>query len=547
MSVQGGLRSAPGGPGGTWGRRGTAGVSSGVSTPSYSSITAINTSVRNDKNVLEIRLEKQQGASFNMTQLETEALLARLAIDGSHFEGVTACPEGKPVVFVTMHPTVNIKKFLYRNESYMVKEGVRTTTIRPAGKKDVLVTVSGLHPNTKDQAVIRYLSAHGKVSQTDKVVYHVFPGAAGSSLCAGKFNGNRSYVMEIKEHLGSYHIIDGEKVSIRYPGQEWSCARCHQFKHSCPGSAVARDCTADRVMLSTFMIQHWNKIGYKPESEAVDGVDDEPELEIQVGQHKLDLTLFSDSKLTSKYRSIIVKGFNPELSVEAVIEELVKSGLPNDYKADEISRNDKTGNLTIPNLEPQQCLNMMDAMHGKKFLGRKVYVTLVVANSPTKAPVAESVPVKDSTPASTKSSEVAPPNLVISKAVSETNLKTPLLTDTETSLTNLPTPRPKSSSSSQPSFHAENAGNCSALSRSSSSLSNLDGFEFDAVDFNAIDDKKKFFEDMFPLPVKRKAIESPESKDLSKKDKKLIKTQARNKSKSDQKSKAQLEVSPSKL
>ena len=70
---------------------------------------------------------------------------------------------------------------------------------------------------------------------------------------------------------------------------------------------------------------------------------------------------------------------------------------------------------------------------------------------------------------------------------------------------------------------------------------------FDAVDFHAIDDKTKFFEDMFPLPVKRKATESPESKELSKKDKKLIKTQARNKSKSDQKSKAQLEVSPSKL
>ena len=60
-----------------------------------------------------IRLEKQQGASFNMSQLETEILWVMLGIDGSYFKGVTACPEGKPVVLVsTIHPTVNISKFL---------------------------------------------------------------------------------------------------------------------------------------------------------------------------------------------------------------------------------------------------------------------------------------------------------------------------------------------------------------------------------------------------------------------------------------------------
>ena len=315
-----------------------------------------------------------------MSQLETETLLVRLGIDGSHFEGVTACPEGKPVVFVTMHPTVNISKLLYINKSYVVKEGIRTTTIRPAGKKDVLVTVAGLHPNTKDQAVIRYLAAHGKVSQTDKVVHHVFPGAPGSSLCAGKFNGNRSYVMEMKEQMGSYHIIDGEKVSVRYPGQQWSCARCHQFKQACPGSAVARDCTSDRVMLSDHMLGHWNKIGYKPEAAALDGVDDLPEPEIQVGKTKKDLTVISENKLASKYRSVIVKGFASEQSLETVTQELAKCGLPTQI----IQKNEKSGSLTLSSLEPEQCLTIMDMMHGRKFLGRKIFVTFVVASSPTK-------------------------------------------------------------------------------------------------------------------------------------------------------------------
>ena len=53
---------------------------------------------------------------------------------------------------------VAINQFLHRNESYIVEEGLRTTTIREGGKKDVSVTVSGFHPNTKDYAVIRYLA-----------------------------------------------------------------------------------------------------------------------------------------------------------------------------------------------------------------------------------------------------------------------------------------------------------------------------------------------------------------------------------------------------
>ena len=34
------------------------------------------------------------------------------------------------------------------------------------------------------------------------------------------------------------------------------------------------------------MLAHWSRIGYKPESEALNEVDEEHDLEIQVGQHK---------------------------------------------------------------------------------------------------------------------------------------------------------------------------------------------------------------------------------------------------------------------
>ena len=49
--------------------------------PTYSSIASINTSVGDRKNILEVRLEKQEEAKFNLTILETENLLKRLKND----------------------------------------------------------------------------------------------------------------------------------------------------------------------------------------------------------------------------------------------------------------------------------------------------------------------------------------------------------------------------------------------------------------------------------------------------------------------------------
>ena len=44
---------------------------------------------------------------------------------------------------------------------------------KPAGKRDVVVTVKGLHPNTKDQGVMEYLGKFGKEA-TSKVIYATF-------------------------------------------------------------------------------------------------------------------------------------------------------------------------------------------------------------------------------------------------------------------------------------------------------------------------------------------------------------------------------------
>ena len=153
---------------GAWGSTHPRGGSSREG-PTYSSIASINTSVRDSKNILEVRLEKQEGSKFNLTQEETENLLKRLNIQSSQLLGASVCPEGKPLVLITLQPGVDLTRFMYRNESYTVKEGVRTTSIRPEGKREKLVKVIGLHPNTKDQTVLKYLNAHGKIVANAKV------------------------------------------------------------------------------------------------------------------------------------------------------------------------------------------------------------------------------------------------------------------------------------------------------------------------------------------------------------------------------------------
>ena len=116
------------------------------------------------------------------------------------------------VVLITLHPSVDISRFLYRNESYEVKEGVRTTTIRQERRKEKVIKITGLHHNTKDQAVVKYLAAHGPVSTKEKVIHYVFPGEPGSKL-----NGNRR---------------SPSNMLVR------NCARYHHLKRDCHGVAV---------------------------------------------------------------------------------------------------------------------------------------------------------------------------------------------------------------------------------------------------------------------------------------------------------------------
>ena len=359
---------------------------------SWATIASMNTSNRKETNTLEVRLENDERKGTTLNNEEIERLLKRLNILTSQFTCVQACPERRNVVYITLGPGVDINKFINKNtnESYFVKPGVRTTTIKHANKKEVPVQVFGLHPDTKDEAVIKYLNAHGQVDTKHPVVYGVYEGGQGSIL-AGKRNGNRTYSVLVKRNIGSSHVIDGVKVSIRYPGQIKTCNNCQQEATSCPGKGIARDCSSEHVSFSDFMLSYWKKIDFQPDTRDMNFEDEENEEDsviVKVDQvrhshQKLSL----ESEMAGRYGGVAIKGFRKETELSEIVNVLKEAGLPFDYEKEDLETEDSRGEFTtikIRDLKPVDCVEIVNNLNGEVKFGKKISVFALVDDSPTK-------------------------------------------------------------------------------------------------------------------------------------------------------------------
>ena len=148
---------------------------------------------------------------------------------------------------------------------------------------------------------------------------------------------------------------------------------------------MARDCTADRVMLSTHMAEHWDKVGYRPDTTELNEVD---VLDIQIGRGNPDPcppdSLRPDH--TAKYTSVLIRGFSRSADEKDIYNILIEGGLPANYKIEDIKKDDKTGKLVIDNLDPEVCVSLSKHIHEKQFFSKKVFVSSVVQKTPSKEP-----------------------------------------------------------------------------------------------------------------------------------------------------------------
>ena len=84
--------------------------------------------------------------------------------------------------------------------------------------------------------------------------------------------------MELKRgaNISSYHFIDGQKVSLKYPGQRQSCGRCLKVSNLCPGNGLAKKCEAEgglKVDFVEHILKLWEDIGYTLPSHAIEGAE----------------------------------------------------------------------------------------------------------------------------------------------------------------------------------------------------------------------------------------------------------------------------------
>ena len=116
---------------------------SGTSTRSWADVLGRSLPHSMNKNVLEVVLEKDNRGSFMVSESDCANLIRRLGLDprpGVHIEGVQICPTGKGVILITLKNTVKVENFCMHDVLEVTESGIRSTMVKPAGKKEVVIT-----------------------------------------------------------------------------------------------------------------------------------------------------------------------------------------------------------------------------------------------------------------------------------------------------------------------------------------------------------------------------------------------------------------------
>ena len=124
-----------------------------------------------NKNVLEIILEKDDRGAFMVSDIECAKLMNKigLGISNEKVEAVQICLIGKGLTVMTLKSHIAIEDFMF-SDVIEVSPKVNVINMKPAGTWKAIVTLRGLHPNSRDQSGLDYLNKFGKVTTT-KVVH----------------------------------------------------------------------------------------------------------------------------------------------------------------------------------------------------------------------------------------------------------------------------------------------------------------------------------------------------------------------------------------
>ena len=149
--------------------------------------------------------------------------------------------------------------------------------MRPANRRVVTVLITGLSFNTPDSQVKHYIESFGAKMVGIEPIYGVYK----EGPWRGQYNGERRYKVDFSEQIipmGTYHLLNSDKIKVIYPGNTRTCGRCHQAPSSCPGGGIARVCGeqgGERTTLYQHMKLIWEKTRYDPGAEPVENDDND--------------------------------------------------------------------------------------------------------------------------------------------------------------------------------------------------------------------------------------------------------------------------------
>ena len=401
----------------------TKSAETGATKKSWAEMLGSTISPGLNKNVLEIVLDKDQRGAFVVNHHDCARVMRKIGLDprpGVHVETVQICPNGRGIILITLKPGIPIESFCIHDVFFEVtSSGIRAVNIKPAGKRDAVVTIKGLHPNTRDEGVLAYLNKFAK-SVTNRVIH----GAYADGPLQGLKNGDRSYKLEIKptDNIGTYHIIDGHKVTVRYPGQQQTCARCHETARICKGGGIARMCDAaggQKVEFSDYIVKLWNTIGYIPGTDLeVAAVYDDHGDEDDSVTEKVGGTFTPDKKvsLPGSFGGVSIRQFPKKTDSGEIMEFLILAGLPESLKDNAVIK--PNGTVIVNKLETSVCQLLIDNIHAKQNFGRKLYCNGVIPFTPQKV---DTEPLPETNAASSSSSAVSPSSSVVSPSTPTTS------------------------------------------------------------------------------------------------------------------------------
>ena len=343
----------------------------------------LKTNIRYDqklkRNVLEISLEKTSNdvENIDVSDEDLARVFKTLGIDiVTQIQGTQVHYKGKySIISVWMAPGVKLDRFC-KDVSIKVSPGVMTGMIRPAGKKDVTLSIDGLDFNTPDRFVIDYLNKFGVVlSNTVLYTKH----EAGP--LKGKFNGGRKFQVDFTKssrQMGTFHIIDGCKVRIFYRGNKKTCGRCHKVATLCPGEAVAKNCAAGggaRIFLSDHMKQLWQEVGFVPVNFELDdddkSVDDIQQADrdvpvIETVKHAPTISRQEPNERDIEhFDGITLRNIPVNLTEKEIMTFLINYGMPADLSSEHVNINkgDRNTMVMVDGLCAKDVQTMFNSIH----------------------------------------------------------------------------------------------------------------------------------------------------------------------------------------